>query len=555
MVNKTLFSGATGARKAPVADTVNAAGGSAYSRSPEAQLAQLAVTGTFNDTFYETGSDQLKQVQELIGKTDPLFVAKTAIYARERGRMKDMPAYLVAALSQKNPEQFEAVFDRVINDGKMLRNVVQMLISPQFKDRISGRVQRNIQRWFRNRTAIQIFHASIGQDPSLADVIRLAHPKPVDAMGRFDAVKDAVFAYLTNPDDKRNTEKWALLPEEIQQFEAFKSDSTLPVPNITFQRLSALKLTDDHWKQIARQMTLRQTLLNLNTMARHHVFDDKDMVELIAARIDDRAAVTDPKQKFLPFAILSAYKYTGGETQSIYRTVKVNPGEVPAKVRNAVQSALNYALSNVPSLGENAYVVIDVSGSMHSPVTGTRDKGATSVVQCIEAASLFAAATFATNEDAKVIAFANDAKWVGGLNSKDSFNTNMGKIIAANGGGTNMEAAMQLIKTSGKPVGTIVFFTDMQTWIESGKRSTSIYGDQGATAMAKTWREIKKAHPKARLVLVNLQPNGTTQIDEKAPDVLHVGGFSDTMFEIIAEFAEGKWGDDHWLNVINRITL
>ena len=58
MANKALFRSGTRGQKAPAADTKNAAGGLAYSFTPEHQLAQLAATGTFNDTFYEKASDQ-----------------------------------------------------------------------------------------------------------------------------------------------------------------------------------------------------------------------------------------------------------------------------------------------------------------------------------------------------------------------------------------------------------------------------------------------------------------------------------------------------------------
>lgn len=52
------------------------------------------------------------------------FVAKTAIYARERGHMKDMPALLLASLATRDVAVFARAFPRVVDNGKMLRNVV-----------------------------------------------------------------------------------------------------------------------------------------------------------------------------------------------------------------------------------------------------------------------------------------------------------------------------------------------------------------------------------------------------------------------------------------------
>ena len=63
-------------------DTCNEAGGRAYTLSPEQQLAQLAATGCFNDTFYASAETQLEQILNVAQKIEPLFIAKTAIYAR-----------------------------------------------------------------------------------------------------------------------------------------------------------------------------------------------------------------------------------------------------------------------------------------------------------------------------------------------------------------------------------------------------------------------------------------------------------------------------------------
>src|SRR5215472_15930449 len=96
MVLKRLF----GTGKAPAANTQNEAGGRAYGFSPEHALAQYAVTGTMHNTFYATAEEQLDSILALAAKVSPAFVAKTAIYTRERGFMKDVPALLVAYLAK-----------------------------------------------------------------------------------------------------------------------------------------------------------------------------------------------------------------------------------------------------------------------------------------------------------------------------------------------------------------------------------------------------------------------------------------------------------------------
>ena len=95
MANPTLFRSLVGALM-PKAAARNEAGGPAFTLPPQHALAQYAATGCLNTTFYANAGDQLDRVLELSGRVTPEFVAKTAVYCRERGYMKDMPALLLA---------------------------------------------------------------------------------------------------------------------------------------------------------------------------------------------------------------------------------------------------------------------------------------------------------------------------------------------------------------------------------------------------------------------------------------------------------------------------
>ncbi|WP_338758530.1 hypothetical protein [Massilia sp. METH4] len=113
----------------PPANAANAENAPAYVLSPRHQLAQYAATGCLNTTFYANAEDQLAAVLALCADIDDDYIAKVALYAREAGFMKDMPALLVAVLAARRAPQLEAVFQRVIGNGKMLRNFVQVVRS------------------------------------------------------------------------------------------------------------------------------------------------------------------------------------------------------------------------------------------------------------------------------------------------------------------------------------------------------------------------------------------------------------------------------------------
>ena len=68
------------------------------------------------------------------------------------------------------------------------------------------------------------------------------------------------------------------------------------------------------------------------------------------------------------------------------------------------------------------------------------------------------------------------------------------------------------------------------------------------------WNRLRGRNPNARLVCIDVQPYVTTQAAERE-DILNVGGFSDQVFDVIAEFATGRLMADHWIGVIEAVSL
>ena len=141
MASKTLFQSLRGMLH-PRSDAINEAGGQAYALTDRQALAQFAATGCLSDTFYATQQDQLERVLELAKDLPPEFVARVAVYSRERGFMKDMPALLLAILAAGGHDELVTVFDRVVDNGRMLRNFVQIVRSGVVGRRSLGTLPR-----------------------------------------------------------------------------------------------------------------------------------------------------------------------------------------------------------------------------------------------------------------------------------------------------------------------------------------------------------------------------------------------------------------------------
>jgi 60 kDa SS-A/Ro ribonucleoprotein len=173
MANLNLFASTRGPAP-PAATSCNEAGGLAHARRPESALALYAATGCLNNTFYASAEQQLDHVLGLCAQVEPAFVAKTAIYTRQRGHMKDMPALLLASLTNRDGEAFERAFGWVIDNGRMLRNFVQIVRSGQVgRKSLGSRPKRLVRQWLDRASVDQLLNAAIGNQPSLADVVRV----------------------------------------------------------------------------------------------------------------------------------------------------------------------------------------------------------------------------------------------------------------------------------------------------------------------------------------------------------------------------------------------
>ena len=558
MANKTIFK--TNMRGVPQADTVTSHGTPAYLHEDRHALAQLAATGCFNDTFYTKAEDQLSTLIQLAMAVDPEFLAKTAVYARQSGYMKDMPAVLMAFLAAHGQHEqgtekqgqssalFRKAFPRVINNGKMLRVFVQVLRSGTVNGRcfnLSANtvVRKCINELLNSASLPKLFNWSVGNDPTLGDVIRMTRPKANSPE------RAALFQHLLNntrteegvartyyKGKVRYEHDQSMLPEIVQQYEAFKRDTSLAVPNVDFRLVEGLGLTAEQWKETARNASWHETRMNLNKYQRHGVFTgmfvdtlDEEMVNMLAARLVNPELIK--KANVFPYQLMAAYRHAT---------------DIPFELREALQDAMEIAIANVPSFNTMTYVAVDHSWSMQCSVTGYR-AGSTSKVRCVDVASLVGAAILRNNKRAEVLPFNTHVTDID-LNPRDTVLTNADKLANKCGGGTSCSAPLRLLNERNAKGDLVIFVSDNESWFDSLGPNR---GDN--PAQEEEWRKYKHRNPNARIVCIDIDPKPHCQVKQR-PSVLNVGGFSDAVFDVISGFMESD-SVDHWVDVIASTKL
>jgi 60 kDa SS-A/Ro ribonucleoprotein len=539
MANKSLFSSqATRALSVPKADAVTHHGTPAYSLDAFHGLCQLACTGTMHDTFYAGGGDQLEQLIKLSAKVKDEQLAKLAIYARQKGLMKDMPAACLLLLSKRDTVLFHKIFNRVITNGKMLRTFFQLLRSGKLgRKALSG----SLSRAFRNRIKEALFamqekdnpwllHAAIGNDPSYRDILRCVHYKP------FTNFERAVNGWLADYELKYWAPAgYADLPPILTALDAFRKAENEHQQLALLPQLSKVRwdlLSDSIkgkkvWAQVARNMAPFAMRMNLNTMARHGVFEDPEITAHIASRLSDPEEVK--RGGSFPYGYFMAYLMADAN--------------IPQTIKTALHKAAEWSCGNVPALPGPVVIGIDTSGSMSSPVTGHQGKGQTSKATCVQVASVFGAALWRRNPDSILVPF-DTCEHLHSLDPNDSMLSLAERMSKYGGGGTDCSVPLKVATDRFKSrafVGCIVV-SDNESWFNAGN-----YNYHQGTSTANEWARFvnnqkqlgKFKEPK--YVGINIQP-GTIAQNKEAKDVMNVGGFSDGIFETVSAFFENDTG-------------
>lgn len=515
MANQNVFSALNQVKKT---DAVNNAGGRAYSRKDKAALAQIAVTGVFNDTFYATGDSQLKEMKERLHNVEPEFIAKLALYARENGKMKDMPAYLLAVLSRRSPELFAKVFDRVCDNGRMVRNFVQIVRSGETgRSSLGYRPKKALQRWLNDSSDSRLLSASVGTSPSIGDVIRLSHPKASDE------TREAFYGWLMKkPVDASK------LPVVVRELEAFRQGDSIVLPKVPFELLTSCDLSDREWAAVAENATWNQLRMNINTFLRHGVFKSKQRTAKLAKKLMDVEAMS--KAKVFPY--------------QIYTALMNIDDEVPKEIRSALEWVLEKSLENTQVTDSGMAILVDTSGSMGNPVTGHR-VGSTTKMRCVDVAGLFAAACLKSNEDVLVIPFDTRVHDVR-LNTEEGLVTTT-KKLARNGGGTDCGCALAYLNKISHRAKLVVYVSDNESWVNSNRYHRG-------TAVMNEWQKYAKRVKGAKLVCIDLQPGTTTQALDRQ-DVMNIGGFSDEVFNVIGKFVNNELTEENWIQEIESMEI
>jgi len=166
--------------------TTNHAGAKAYRLTPELELYTAVVTSSLSDSYYEKANERLVRIQALIRKNDPTFVAKLAVYAREKMYLRSLPLVLVTELAKihQGDNLVSRTTNRVVQRADEITELLAYYqLANARKDtkklnRLSKQIQKGLAEAFNKFDEYQFSkYNRSSTDVKLRDALFLVHPK------------------------------------------------------------------------------------------------------------------------------------------------------------------------------------------------------------------------------------------------------------------------------------------------------------------------------------------------------------------------------------------
>ena len=490
-------------RKKKDKSIVNNEGAKAWKLSPEMELYTAVVTASLSKQFYENMDNRLDRIIHLIKMVKPEFVAKLAIYTREKMHLRSIPLVLLVELSKVHNGD-SLVKNAVARVVQRADEITELLAYYQIANKrtnvkqlnkLSKQLQKGLGLAFNKFDEYQFAKYNRNTDVRLKDALFLVHPKAKDEG------QQALFNKIAN-DALTIPYTWEV---ELSKVGQLNYDSDQQKEAAFTQKWEEL-IDSGRLAYMAMMRNLRN-ILQAKVSAEH--------IQKVAEVLSDANQVRRSKQ--LPFRYLSAY-----------RELEQLDFLHASYLMDALEKAVLVSAKNIKGFELETRILLaaDVSGSMYSTVS-KRSK-----IRCYDIGLLLS--MLMRNRSKSIITGIFGSTWKAINLPKSGILANtwkLSKMEGAVGYSTNGHLVINDLIKRQKQLDKIFFFTDLQLW--DSKNSGG--------SLQKAWATYKReVAPKAKLYLFDLQGYGQAPLKMNQKDVYLLAGWSDKVFDVLAAIEAGS---------------
>ena len=430
--------------------TRNRCGFAAYDLSTRDKLMSQVLTNFVNEAkFYGDTTSEMVELAREVAKTDGLFVAKLAVYARTVMNMRSASHVLCVVLVHE--VKGEPFVRRAVRRCVVRGDDVTEMLAAYFALFPGEPLPNSLRRGLRD--AMDGFsdytfakYRMLGRSVTMADAVKLCHPR------RREATR-------------------ACVAGELGRVEGWETE------------LSGHGNTAEVWERLLAEdrvpyMAMLRNLRNMLTVQPRN-FD------LALDRLTDPRAVANSRQ--LPFRFWSAYR-------SVEHMAS-------GKVLGALRDAMDLSVLNYPRLPGRTVVAVDVSGSMGARLS------ANGTVTYADVAALLGSCVVRLSDDCWLYTFDSTARRVPVVAGASVLET-MGHLRGC-GGCTNMGAVFEAMERDRVDCDRVVVLSDNQ--VNARSHSSNEYGKEALQVHMDAYR--RRVRHRVWMHAVDMAGYGTTQFE------------------------------------------
>lgn len=452
--------------------TTNKSGNVAYSMTEKSKLVTQVLTSFFNEKkFYGDNSNDILETLKRVINSDPKFVANLAVFARKEFNMRSISHVIAAHLAHEPngkpyaKQTIKAICLRGDDATEILSCYLQFFGKP-----IPNSLRRAL------KSALESF-----------DEYTLSKYK-----GSEKSVKMRDLVCLCRP-----------TPKNDKQSKAFNDllNGTIQPPMTWEVELSKNGNNKETWEKLidSGKVGYMALLRNLRNILKANPYN----IDLVLDKLSNSDEVKKSKQ--LPFRFLSAYKAVDDIASS--------------KVFDAIETALETSIENLPKLSGTTVIAVDVSGSM------SNDISAKSTVRCGEIGYLIGLIANKICENSYFYCFNQDCEKVN-LSTKTSILDTVSHVRFF--GGTNMYSPFNKMIQNGIKADRIIIISDNECNYTGWNAPVQSIADQYRNQTGDNiWVHA-----------IDLQGYGTQQFHGAKTNI--IAGWSEKVFEFINLAEQGN---------------
>lgn len=457
-------------------NAVSFEGGLAYEKAPAEEWLNFLFSSYLEDKFYEKSTDQLDRflflTLDMVQAYGPEFVAKAAMFARKELGMRSVSQVVAAMLNVCNFNGKRAFFRNYCNRPDDVSEVFSIL--DYFNIKRSHALVRGFGDYLSSITPYTLGKYKLAHKQyNMYDLINITHAHSL----AIDAYKNGT---LESPDT------W----------------------EVAISTAANEKGRSAEWKRLVEERKLGYTALlrNLRNILAADGVDRKWIEDYLYPALVNPQSIK--KSLVFPYQIYSAYKNMDSNNPMII---------------GALEQAFIFAIDNMPKLEGDTLVILDVSGSMTSPISKN------SKITIREAGAVYAMCIMIASEHSDVVKFASRAKKFN-YNLNDNLFHIIEKLDSEEGlgYGTELQYAYGCVD---RKYDRIMLISDMQVMIDD-----FWYGESGKTA----YQNYCKRYGRTPIYSFDLGNYHTQTDNPNNPDVYLCTSLSEEMLHFISLLESGE---------------